>query len=191
MAVATTEFTGHATALPGLLTFDVTSISDERGWFQEKFHQKKLVEAGMPKQFKVVQNSISYNKQRGVTRGFHSEPWDKYISVVTGSVFVAYLDLRRGPTFGKVVTLTLDQNHAVFLPQGIANSFQTLEDNTYYIYSVNDHWSPQKYDDYVFVNLGDQTLNIAWPIPLKQAIMSDRDRAHPLLSAIKPMEPAA
>jgi len=79
MAVATTEFTAHETEIPGLLVFDVTSIGDERGWFQEKFHQAKLEAAGMPANFRVVQNSVSYNKQAGVTRGFHAEPWDKYI----------------------------------------------------------------------------------------------------------------
>jgi len=48
MAVATTEFTAHKTEIPGLIVFDVTSIGDERGWFQEKFHRAKLIAAGMP-----------------------------------------------------------------------------------------------------------------------------------------------
>lgn len=188
MAVPTTEFTTHQTDIPGLLIFDVTSIGDERGWFQEKFHQEKLAAAGMPADFKVVQNSVSYNQQRGVTRGFHAEPWDKYISVVTGKVFSAYLDLRKGDTFGRVVTLEIDNNKAVFLPEGVANSFQTLTEDTYYIYSVNAHWSAEKYDEYVFVNLTDPTANVNWPIPLDQAIMSERDKNHPLLESIKPME---
>lgn len=189
MSVPTTEFIAHQTDIPGLLTFDVTSIADERGWFQEKYHQVKLVAAGLPKDFQVVQNSISYNKSRGVTRGFHAEPWEKYISVVSGKVFVAYVDLRRGESFGKVISLELDNNKAVFLPRGVANAFQTLENNTYYIYSVNEHWSAEKYDDYVFVNLNDPKLNIAWPIPLAEAIISERDRNHPSLNNIKPIEP--
>ena len=187
MAVPTTQFSAHQTDIPGLLTFDVTSIVDERGWFQEKYHQAKLVEAGLPKDFRVVQNSISYNKSRGVTRGFHAEPWEKYISVVSGKVFVAYVDLRKSESFGKVVTLELDNNKAVFLPRGIANAFQTLEDNTYYIYSVNEHWSAEKYDEYTYVNPGDPTLNVPWPIPLDQAIISERDKNHPMLKDIKPI----
>lgn len=188
MAAATTEFSGHKTDIPGLIIFDITSVSDERGYFQEKYQKAKLVEAGLPENFNVVQNSLSYNKEAGVTRGFHAEPWDKYISVVTGKVFAAYVDLRKGETFGKLVTVEITPNKAVFLPQGVANSFQTLEPETYYLYSVNAHWSADNYDEYCFVNLADSTISAPWPISLDEAIISDRDRIHPELSSIKPME---
>src|SRR3954451_3427789 len=102
MAVATTEFSSQETDIPGLLIFDVTSIGDERGWFQEKFHKAKLVAAGLPEDFQAVQTNVAYNKERGVARGFHAEPWDKYISVASGKIFVAYVDLRKGPSFGKL-----------------------------------------------------------------------------------------
>jgi len=188
MAVATTEISGHQTEIPGLLFFDVTSVGDERGYFQEKYQKAKLVSAGMPDSFNVVQNSLSYNKESGVTRGFHAEPWDKYISVVTGKVFCAYVDLRKGPNFGKLVTTTITPNKAVFLPQGVANSFQTLEPDTYYLYSVNAHWSANNYDKYCFANLADPQIAVKWPIPLSKAIMSERDRSHPLLKDVKPLE---
>ena len=184
----TTRFTGHETKIPGLLFFDIEDIHDERGYFQEKFQKAKLVEAGMPDSFNVIQNSLSYNNQAGVTRGFHAEPWDKYISVVTGKVFCAYVDLRAGDTFGQVETVEINPNKAVFLPQGVANSFQTLEDNTYYLYSVNQHWSADDYDNYCFVNLGDPELNVAWPINLKDAVINDRDLNHPMLSETTPLE---
>ena len=86
------------------------------------------------------------------------------------------------------MTLELDNNKAVYLPQGVGNSFQVLEDNTYYLYSVNDFWSADKYDDYCFVNLADPDIGVQWPISLDQATMSDRDQNHPLLSQIKPMD---
>lgn len=188
MAVATTEYTSHTTDIPGLLVFDVTSVGDDRGYFQEKYQKAKLVAAGLPESFNVVQNSISYNKEAGVTRGFHAEPWDKYISVVTGKVFSAYVDLRQGDGFGKVVTLEITPNIAVFLPEGVANSFQTLEPDTYYLYSVNAHWSANNYDKYSFVNLADPTLSVQWPIALDQAIISERDHSHPFLTDVKPVE---
>ncbi len=188
MALPTTEFQGHTTAIPGLIFFDVSDVGDERGYFQEKYQKAKLVRAGMPESFNVVQNSLSYNKEPGVTRGFHAEPWDKYISVITGKVFAAYLDLRKGPTFGIIVTTEITSNTAVFLPQGVANSFQTLEPNTYYLYSVNAHWSADNYEKYSFVNLADPTLDVQWPIALDQAVIGDRDRTHPLLTDVKPME---
>ncbi|HEX9153680.1 MAG TPA: dTDP-4-dehydrorhamnose 3,5-epimerase [Candidatus Saccharimonadales bacterium] len=188
MSVPTTEFTANKTEIPGLLIFDVTYVGDERGYFQEKYQKAKLVAAGMPEAFDVVQNSLSYNKDKGVTRGFHAEPWDKYISVVTGRVFAAYVDMRKGDSFGKVVTVEITPNKAVFLPRGVANSFQTLEPDTYYLYSVNANWSADNYDKYCFANLDDPEIGVNWPIPLNQAIMSDRDRNHPMLRDIKPLE---
>ncbi len=188
--LATTEFKCRNTKIPGLLFFDVSYVGDERGYFQEKYQKAKLVEAGMPEEFNVVQNSLSFNKQKGVTRGLHAEPWDKYISVVKGSVFAAYVDLREGESFGVVETITITPNVAVFLPQGVANSFQTLEDNTFYLYSVNKHWSADDYEKYAFVNLSDPEVGIKWPVALADAVMSDRDKAHPLLKDIKPMKVA-
>jgi dTDP-4-dehydrorhamnose 3,5-epimerase len=188
MGVATTEITGHTTDIPGLLIFDVTYVGDERGYFQEKYQKAKLVAAGLPEAFNVVQNSLSYNKEKGVTRGFHAEPWDKYISVINGKVFVAYVDLRKGDSFGKVVTLELNPTTAVFLPRGVANSYQTLEPNLYYLYSVNAHWSADNYDKYCFANLADPDIGVKWPVPLDQAIMSDRDKNHPMLKDVKPLE---
>ncbi len=188
MGVPTTEITGHTTDIPGLLIFDVTYVGDDRGYFQEKFQRAKLIAAGLPEDFQIVQNSLSYNKEAGVTRGFHAEPWDKYISVVTGKVFCAYVDLRKGKSFGKVVTVELDANKTVFLPRGVANSFQTLEPDTYYLYSVNKHWSADDYDKYCFANLADPEAGVKWPIPLGKAIMSDRDKTHPMLKDVKPLE---
>lgn len=186
-ALPSTTITGHATEIPGLLWFEVSLIRDERGWYQENFQREKLIAAGLPDDFSIVQNSFSYNSVRGVTRGFHAEPWDKYITVLKGSVFVAYPDLREGKGFGKVVTLEITPGKSVYLPRGVANSFQTLEDDTYYVYSVNDLWSAEKYSEYAFVNLNDPSLNVTWPIQLDKAIMSERDRQHPLLQDFKPL----
>jgi dTDP-4-dehydrorhamnose 3,5-epimerase len=190
MATRTTQFKGRQTSIPGLLAFDVTSIEDSRGWFQEKFHREKLVAAGLPAEFQVVQNSLSFNRTRGVTRGFHAEPWDKYISVVAGRVFVAFVDLREGDTFGKVETMELSHTDAIFLPEGVANSFQTLTDDTYYLYSVNHHWSADDVGHYAFVNLADPDIAIQWPIELTEATVSDRDRLHPPITGVIPLRTA-
>jgi dTDP-4-dehydrorhamnose 3,5-epimerase len=187
MSVPTTEITGHTTDIPGLLIFDVTYVGDDRGYFQEKFQKEKLVAAGLPESFQIVQNSLSYNKEAGVTRGFHAEPWDKYISVITGKVFAAYVDLRKGDSFGKVVTVEIGPNTTIYLPKGVANSFQTLEPDTYYLYSVNAHWSADNYDQYCFANLADPEIGVSWPIALENAVMSDRDKNHPLLKDVTPL----
>lgn len=188
MGVPTTEFKVTRTEIPGLLLIDVNLIGDERGWFQEKFHQQKLTTQGFPADFTIVQQNVSFNEEVGVTRGVHAEPWNKYISVVSGEVFCAFVDLRPGDTYGKVVTTTITPEKAVFLPKGCGNSFQTTKPNTFYSYLVDDHWTQEKYDHYVFVNAGDPALGINWPTPLDKATMSDRDRNHPLLKDSKPME---
>jgi dTDP-4-dehydrorhamnose 3,5-epimerase len=179
MAVPTTQVRGKTTAVPGLLVFEVTEVEDDRGWFQEKFHQEKLVAAGLPPQFTVVQTSIAYNR-RGSTRGIHAEPWDKYISLIDGNAFAAFVDLRAGSSFGTVVTVELSPTTAVFVPAGVGNSYQCLTD-LHYFYSVNQHWTPDDYDKYTFVNLGDPALAIQWPIPLADAILSEKDKHHPML----------
>lgn len=185
MSVPTTEVTGHTTPIPGLLVFDVTCIEDERGYYQETYQKEKLVAAGLPADFTVVQTSTSYNKTTGVTRGFHAEPWDKYLTVLKGSVFAAWVDLRKGESFGTTTTVEVKPGVAVYVPKGVGNSFQVLEDDTYYLYSVNAHWSADLYDEYCFANLADPAIGIDWPIPLDQAIMSERDRNHPLLKDAK------
>jgi dTDP-4-dehydrorhamnose 3,5-epimerase len=179
----TTEFKIRDTAIPGLLEIDITNVADDRGFFQEKFQKAKLVAAGFPESFVPVQENLSFNKEVGVTRGIHAEPWDKYVSVVSGKVHAVFVDLRQGIDMGKHVEIVIDPNKAVFIPRGVGNSFQTLEPNTYYQYLINDHWSADK--KYLAVNLADPALAIKWPIALDRAIISDKDKNHPFLKDIQ------
>ena len=184
----TTKFIINKIEIPGLLEIDITTIEDARGWFQEKFQKKKLVAAGMPANFSPVQQNVSYNKDIGVTRGFHAEPWEKFISVICGKVYGVYVDLRAGANFGKTVAITVDSSKAVFVPLGVANSFQTLEPNTYYSYLVSAHWSPESSKQYKSLNLTEPELNIFWPISLDKAIISEKDQKNSRLKDVKPFE---
>ena len=85
-----------------------------------------MLALGLP-DFGPVQNNISFNDEVGVTRGIHAEPWDKFVSVATGRVFGAWVDLRDGPSFGAVYTCEIDPSVAVFVPKGVGNAYQTLE----------------------------------------------------------------
>jgi dTDP-4-dehydrorhamnose 3,5-epimerase len=134
-----------------------------------------------------VQNNISFNDAVGTTRGIHAEPWDKFVSLATGRIFGAWVDLREGPTFGTVFTAELDPSRAIFVPRGVGNSYQTLERDTAYTYLVNEHWSPDA--TYSFLNLADETAAIDWPIPLADAELSEKDRAHPRLVDVTPIAP--
>ena len=178
----------EATNIPGLLVLDLSVHGDNRGWFKENWQRAKMGELGLP-DFGPVQNNISFNAKRGVTRGIHAEPWDKYISVACGSVFGAWVDLRPGKTFGEVFTCVLDPSRAIYVPRGVGNSFQALEDGTAYTYLVNAHWSAELKKTYTFVNLADPVLGIDWPIPLEECELSEADRNHPLLANALPMAP--
>lgn len=174
------------TRIPGLLLVDLPLHGDNRGWFKENWQREKMVAAGLP-DFGPVQNNIAFNGSVGATRGIHAEPWDKYVSVATGRVFGAWVDLREGPTFGTVFTTELNPAKAVFVPRGVGNAYQTLEPDTAYVYLVNDHWSASA--DYTFVDLADEDIAIDWPISLDRAELSGKDSAHPGLSAITPIAP--
>ncbi|WP_240638800.1 dTDP-4-dehydrorhamnose reductase [Microbacterium sp. ABRD28] len=167
-----------STSIPGLMLFELPVHGDNRGWFKENWQREKMAAAGLP-DFGPVQNNISLNRAVGTTRGIHAEPWDKWVSVASGRIFGAWVDLRRGPTFGRVFTAEVDPSRAVFVPRGVGNAFQTLMPDTAYTYLVNDHWSPD--GEYAFVNLADPQLSIPWPIPLDRAELSEKDRSHPPL----------
>ena len=177
------------TGIEGLKVVELSVHGDARGWFKENWQRAKMVALGVP-DLRVVQNNVSFNAERGVTRGIHAEPWDKFISVATGSVFGAWVDLREGSTtFGKVYTTTLDPSRAIYVPRGVGNSFQALEDGTAYTYLVDAHWSAELKGTYTFVSLADPALGIQWPIPLPEATLSEADLHHPALADVVPMAP--
>ncbi len=173
------------TIIPGFYEIDLVLHGDSRGWFKENYQREKMEALGLPR-FEIVQNNFSFNAQRGATRGLHAEPWEKFISLANGKAFCAWVDLRKGDSFGKVLTLELTPDKAVVVPRGVANSYQALEDNIAYTYLVNEHWSPDA--KYAAVNLFDPALGIEWPIDKEQAIVSEKDLNNPLLADVAPME---
>lgn len=173
----------HPTPIPGMILIDLPVHGDNRGWFKENWQREKMLAIGVP-DFEPVQNNISFNDAVGTTRGIHAEPWDKLISIAFGRVFGAWVDLRDGESFGRVFTAELDPSTAIYVPRGVGNSYQTLEPNTAYTYLVNDHWSAEAQSQYTFLNLADEEVAIAWPIPLDRAEVSEKDHRHPRLAEI-------
>lgn len=171
--------------IPGLYVIDLAVHGDERGWFKENYQKQKLESLGLPS-FSIVQNNVSYNKETGVTRGLHAEPWEKYISLANGRAFCAWVDIRKGHSFGTTFSLELTPDMAVFVPRGVANGYQTLEDNVTYTYLVNAHWQSDL--NYQSVQAYDPLLGLTWPIHEEKAIFSDKDKINPLLADVVPME---
>lgn len=180
------ELSVETTAIPGLLVVRLPVHEDSRGWFKENWQRRKMVALGLP-DFGPVQNNMSFNTSRGATRGIHTEPWDKFVSVAIGRVFAAWVDMREGDSFGETFHVEVDPSVAVFVPRGVGNSYQALEDNTVYSYLVNDHFVPGV--TYPALNLADETAAIPWPIPLDEADISEKDLGNPRLADVEPMKP--
>jgi dTDP-4-dehydrorhamnose 3,5-epimerase len=173
------------TAIPGFYEIDLVVHGDNRGWFKENYQRAKMEALGLP-HFEIVQNNYSFNAEKGVTRGLHAEPWNKYISLANGRAFCAWVDVRKGDSFGTTFTFELTPGRAVFVPKGVANGYQALEENMVYTYLVDAHWSPEA--QYTMVNAFDPEVGIDWPIPQDQAIVSEKDAGHPPLNQVTPVE---
>ena len=149
------ELTVTESSIPGLFVIKLPVHGDNRGWFKENYQKEKMEALGLPS-FNIVQNNISFNDKTGATRGLHAEPWNKFISTANGRVFGAWCDLRKGDSFGRVFTHEINPGTSIFVPKGVANGYQTLDDNVAYTYLVDAHWFPDA--KYTFVNLFDPEL---------------------------------
>ena len=139
------------------------------------FRAARLTELGLPS-LSVVQHNLARN-ERGATRGVHAEPWDKYVTVLTGRVFQAIVDLRPGAGFGGTAWVELSPGQALFVPRGCGNAYQALEPDTLYSYLVNGYWSAQA--GYPAIDAYDPDLAIPWPIGPTECIRSAKDAANP------------
>jgi dTDP-4-dehydrorhamnose 3,5-epimerase len=183
------ELTIDETPIPGLLVLHLPLHGDNRGWFKENWQRAKMTALGLP-DFAPVQNNMSFNAKAGATRGLHAEPWDKLVSVACGKILGAWVDLRAGDSFGRVVTVEMGPETAVYVPRGVGNGYQALADGTTYTYLVNEHWSAAAKSSYTFANLADPQIGIDWPIPLERAELSEADKHHPALADVTPFKPA-
>ena len=161
----------------GVKVVQLRSFQDDRGRFMETFRKDWFPE----RSWDVVQSNRS-NSLAGVLRGlhFHHRQVD-YWHVTSGEIRVALADLRRSsPTFGGVQVIELDQDDpaGLFIPIGVAHGFYAKTAATL-TYIVDNYYDG---DDELGVAWNDSTLNIEWGV--SDPVLSDRDRANPLLSEI-------
>lgn len=179
-------------AIPGMIEFDIPVHGDNRGWFKENFQKEKMLPLGFPESFfkeNKLQNNVSLSR-KGVLRGLHAEPWDKYISVAdNGRVLGSWVDLREGASFGHVYQTVIDASKGIYVPRGVANGFQVLSDTVSYSYLVNDYWALDLKPKYAFVNYADPALGIEWD-DVENAEVSEADKNHPLLKDVVPLTKA-
>jgi dTDP-4-dehydrorhamnose 3,5-epimerase len=174
--------------LNGLLEIRPPRFGDDRGFFSEVWREDRLAEAGVTVRF--VQDNHSYSKARGVLRGMHYQlapaAQDKLVRVSRGSIFDVAVDIRPdSPTFGRWagVVLSAAEWNQLFIPKGFAHGFVTLEDETEVIYKASAVYAP---DLEQTVRFDDPAIGIDWPVDTSSVVLSDKDRAAPLLSQIQP-----
>jgi dTDP-4-dehydrorhamnose 3,5-epimerase len=156
---------------------------DERGFFSETYKRKAFAEVGIDHEF--VQDNQSLSRAKGVLRGLHFQippnAQGKLVRVIRGAIFDVAVDIRHGsPTFGKhaSVVLSADNWSQLWVPEGFAHGFCTLEPNTEVIYKVTAVYAAECDRGLAW---DDPDLGIAWPFPEGQVILSDKDRRHPTL----------
>jgi dTDP-4-dehydrorhamnose 3,5-epimerase len=156
---------------------------DDRGWFSETFHEKRLRDIGITCRF--VQDNQSSSKRAGTLRGLHFQippaAQAKLVSVVRGRILDVAVDVRRGSaTFGKYVSMELsaESGHQVYVPVGFAHGFVTLEDDVVVMYKASDFYS-LAHDRGILWN--DPDIAFPWPFRETEIIISDRDRRLPAL----------
>jgi dTDP-4-dehydrorhamnose 3,5-epimerase len=166
----------HPTEIPGVVLLEPERSEDDRGWFARAWCSRELAEHGLNPD--LAQASLSHNERKGTLRGMHYQaaPHEeaKVVRVVRGAVYDVALDLRRdSPTFRRWVSAELseDNGKALFIPEGVAHGFQTLEDQTTLLYFISTHYVS---DAARTVRWDDPAFGIEWPAGDRR--MSDADR---------------
>ncbi len=160
---------------------------DARGFLSEAWSRRALSEAGITTDF--VQDNHSYSAAAGVLRGLHYQKppcaQAKLVRVTRGSIFDVAVDIRHGsPTFGQWVGLTISAEkwNQIFVPEGFAHGFVTLEPDCEVLYKVTAAYSP---GDDCGIRFDDPAIGVKWPVT-DGLILSDKDRAAPLLADAEP-----
>ena len=164
------------TKLKGSFIIEIEKLEDERGFFARSWDREKFEEFGLNSN--IFQCSVSHNNKKGTLRGMHFQamPYEeaKTVSCVKGMIYDVIIDLRpESSTLYKWIGVELsDQNqNTLYIPEGFAHGFQTLEDNTEVFYQISQKHMPEYARGKLW---NDPIFNISWPI--KSPIMSDRDK---------------
>lgn len=168
------------TSLPGVYLVDIEPIADERGFFSRIWCQQEFDTHGLDSV--TAQSSISFNRRRGTVRGMHYQvaPHQeaKLVRCIAGSLLDVVMDLRPGtPTYGRWLSteLTSINRRSLFIPQGLAHGFQTLEDNTEVLYCISHAFHPGSSRG---IRWDDPAFSIDWPIR-SGIIISGKDSTYP------------
>ncbi len=167
------------TALPGAWIVDLERLEDARGFFARSWCERDFQERGLNP--RLVQCNVSFNKCRGTLRGMHYQAVPhreaKLIRCTRGAIHDVIIDLRPdSPAFRRheAVVLDADSRRMLYVPEGVAHGFQTLEDETEVFYQMSEFYAP---DHARGVRWDDPVFGIRWPDA--ERTISDHDRSYP------------
>ena len=175
------------TELPGVLLVEPDVFADSRGFFLETYHSEKYGAFGIGP---FVQDNHS-RSAGGTLRGLHvqlNRPQGKLVRVIEGEIFDVAVDVRRGsPTFGRWAAISLSAGNfrQCYIPPGFAHGFCVVTPVAQVEYKCTDLYDPASE---LGIAWNDPALGIAWPV--RDPILSDRDRRNPTLHDVRDKLPA-
>jgi len=167
------------TKLAGVFEIQIEVKADERGFFARTWCREEFECHGLNAQ--LAQCSVSFNARKGTLRGMHYQdapfPETKLVRCTRGALYDVVLDLReKSPTFKQWIGVTLDaeKRNMVYVPEGCAHGFITLEAETEIFYQISEFFKPELSRG---VRWDDAAFKIEWPAPVE--VISERDRTYP------------
>ncbi|WP_026669700.1 dTDP-4-dehydrorhamnose 3,5-epimerase family protein [Butyrivibrio sp. AE3006] len=178
-------FEAMDSSIEGLKIINVKSATDDRGTVRELFRSSIHSEV-LPRTVTGWKQINLTRTKKGAVRGLHGEAMNKLVTVAYGSVFGVYVDTRPGSkTFGAVQTVYITPGVQVFVPQGVCNGFQALEDSEY-LYFFDNEWAPGM-PGTALCPLAPE-LGINWPIEIDTNDLnqiSEKDSKAPTLTELR------
>ena len=167
------------TKLKGAFIIEPEKLEDERGFFARSWCEREAAAYGLHP--KWVQCNISFNKQKATLRGMHyqSVPSEeaKLVRCTMGAIYDVIIDLRPdSSTFRQwlVAELSAENRRMLYIPEGFAHGFLTLDENTEIFYQMSEFYSPGHARG---VRWNDPSFAIKWPIEVR--VISKQDRNYP------------
>jgi dTDP-4-dehydrorhamnose 3,5-epimerase len=169
----------NQTKIPGLFEIDIEPVSDARGFFARSWCRKEFEAHGLNP--RLAQCNVSFNAKKGTLRGLHYQdaPFAeaKVVRCTQGAIYDVIVDLRPdSATFTNWLglELTSSRRNMVYIPEGCAHGFLTLEDNTELFYQMSEFYHPELSRG---VRWNDPAFQIDWPSEVQ--VISERDSSYP------------
>jgi dTDP-4-dehydrorhamnose 3,5-epimerase len=167
------------TNLKGAFIIEPEIMADERGFFARTWCAREFEAHGLTP--KLVQCNISFNKQKGTLRGMHYQvvPHEeaKVVRCTMGTIYDVIIDLRPNSSTYKrwaSVDMSAENRRMLYVPEGFAHGFLTLEDDTEVFYQMSEFYAPECARG---VRWNDPAFNITWPLGV--TVISEKDGQYP------------